>query len=110
AERALAAVGRLEAGEDAQEGGLPGAVGPHQPHLVPLEEPERQPLEEGPGAVRLAHPLTAQKKRTGHARLLLLLLRLLLLLLHAPALGHVLTSLPGSRRSCDHARPPSARC
>jgi hypothetical protein len=44
--------------------------------------------------VRLAHPLTAQKKRTGHARLLLLLLRLLLLLLHAPALGHVLTSLP----------------
>ena len=61
---------------------------------VPFEEPERQPLEEGPGAVRLAHPLTAQKKRTGHARLLLLLLRLLLLLLHAPALGHVLTSLP----------------
>ena len=69
AERAPAAVGRLDPGEDLQKGGLAGPVRAHEPHLVPFEEPERQLVEEGPGAVSLADRLTTQKERPGHAEL-----------------------------------------
>src|SRR4029077_10304998 len=102
--RASPAIGRLEAGEDLEEGGLAGAVRTHKAHLVPLEEPEGQPLEEGPGAVGLADCFTAQEQRSGHATLLLLLLRLFLFLLHVLSLGHVLTPLPVCAR-CGFRHP-----
>ena len=68
ADGAGAAVGRLDPGEDLEEGGLAGAVRPHEAHLVSVEETERQLVEERPGPVGLADRLAAQEQRPGHLR------------------------------------------
>ena len=57
-----AAVGGLDPGENLEEGGLAGAVRPHEAHLVPVEETEGQPVEERPGPVGLADRLAAQEQ------------------------------------------------
>ena len=96
AERAGAAVGRLETDENLEEGGLARAVGADETRLVAFEQSERQIVEERPGPEGLAHRLTAQQERAGHPTLLLL--RLLLFLPHPLALRHALTP---SRRFAD---------
>ena len=63
-----AAVGRLDPGQDLEEGGLAGAVRAHEAHLVSVEEAERQLVEERPGPVGLADRLAAQEQRPGHLR------------------------------------------
>ena len=57
-----AAVGGLDPGENPEEGGLAGAVRAHEAHLVSVEEPERQLVEERPGPVGLADRLAAQEQ------------------------------------------------
>ena len=70
AERARAAVGLLDTGEDLEQGGLAGAVRPDETGLVAFGEPEAQTLEEGAGAEGLADALTAQEERAGQRKLL----------------------------------------
>jgi hypothetical protein len=58
-QRAL--VGRVEAREDAQQGGLARAVRSDQPRALSLEQPERKPLEQGTDSEALGKILTAEK-------------------------------------------------
>src|SRR5882724_6501332 len=92
AKRARAAIGRRDARENLQQGGLAGAVGTDEAGLVSFEQPERQIVEERPGPVRHADRLAAEQERTTHPTLLLFLLRLLLFLPHAGAFRHGITS------------------
>ena len=50
----LAAVGRDQAGDDIEAGGLAGPVGPEQAHGLAAGEVQRHVLEDGPGAVAFA--------------------------------------------------------
>src|SRR5262249_30669288 len=56
---------RLLARQDPQQGGLARAVGPHEPHVVPFEETERQALEERGGAEGLGEVPTGEEQ-LGH--------------------------------------------
>src|SRR5207237_7535336 len=110
AQRARAAIGRLDPPQDLEEGGLAGPVRTDEAGLVAFEQPERQTVEETPRAVGLAYRLTAEQERSGHP-LLFLLLRLLRLLPHALAFRY-LHHLPSSESSgllSRRPRPPSAR-
>jgi hypothetical protein len=66
AESTDAAVRLLDAGQEAQQGRLPGTVRSHQPHAISLEETEGEVLEQRPRAVSLADGLTAQENRGRH--------------------------------------------
>ena len=66
AEDAAAAVWLLDSRQDPEEGGLAGAIGSDEAHLIAVHEPERQAVEQRPGAVRLGDRLTAQEQRAGH--------------------------------------------
>src|SRR5262249_21788863 len=90
AQRARPVVGRRVAGENFQERGLAGAIGPDEAGLVPFEQSQGQTVEERPGPVGLADLLTAEEERPGHPTSLLLL-RLLLFLPHARTFRHGLT-------------------
>src|SRR5207245_2100866 len=116
AQRARAAIGRLDRPQDLEEGGLAGPVRTDEAGLVAFEQSERQTVEETPRAVGLAYRLTAEQERSGHP-LLFLLLRLLRLLPHTLAFRH-LHHLPSSESSGllrrrpgpSSARRPGAWC
>jgi hypothetical protein len=68
AKRPRPRVGRLDAGQETQQRGLARAIRPHEADAVPLRQGEREILEEGCGAVRLADALHGEKDRGRHAR------------------------------------------
>jgi len=92
AQRARALIGRLDACQDLQQGGLAGTVRADEAGVVAFEQPEGQTVEE-PGPVGLADALTAEQERSSHPTSLLLL-RLLLFLPHARTFRHGLTPSP----------------
>ena len=68
AERAAAAVRRLEPREDAEQGGLARAVGTDEPDAVALGEAERELLEERRGAEGLGEALRRRAGPVGVTR------------------------------------------